>query len=123
MRRRIIEALTYPRMLLSSLMDVSECPMNLYFESTHGACQACEQGTECQWLNHNDEFSVLAQQPMDALFQTFEYSIDYVDAYITRENHRPRRCVCDTCLWLREARQLVREYSNQATAVPRGLST
>ena len=118
MRQRIIETLTYPRILMSWLMDVSECPMNRYFDPTHRTCALCEQGTECQWLNHNDEFSVLAQQPMDALFQAFEYSVDYVDAYVTRESHSPLRCVCDTCLWLREARQLMREYSKQATTVP-----
>jgi len=112
MRQRFIEALTYPRMLMISLMDFNECPMNRYFNPGHESCQICEQGDECHWLNSNDEFSVLAEQPMDALVGAFVFSTDYVDAYISRQNHNPRRCACETCSWLRDAWHLIREYEH-----------
>lgn len=114
MRQRFIEALTYPRMLMASHIDASDCPMNRYFNPLHGSCQVCEQGEECHWLNRNDEFSVLLDQPMEVLVGTFEFSVDYIDAYLSRENHSLRRCACDSCRWLRNARRLLREYHKKS---------
>ena len=87
MRQRFIEALTYPRMLMTAHIDVDTCPMHGYFDKTLDACLVCEKGTECLWLNSHDEFSVLARKPIEALFEAFTFSIDYIDAYVTRENH------------------------------------
>lgn len=117
MRRRIIEALTYPRMLMMSRLDLRECPMNRYFTAGQHVCQRCEQAAECQWLNSNDEFSVLAEQPIEVLFEAFEFSIDYVDAHIARDGHNFRHCTCDTCSWAKDARYLVRRYKGQAAKV------
>jgi len=113
MRQKFIEAMTYPRMLMSSHIDASDCPMNRYFNPSHGSCQICEQGKECHWLNSNDEFSALVDQPMDALVAAFEFSVDYVDAYLSRENHSLRRCACENCCWLRDARRLIKKYQNK----------
>ena len=110
MRRRIIEALTYPRILLLANLEVEECPQNRYFNPAHKACQHCEQGEECHWLNCNDEFSVLAQMPMETLFESLLFCIDYVDAQCSRIDHNVRRCVCDSCAWVRRARRLASEY-------------
>jgi hypothetical protein len=110
MRRRIIEQLTYPRMLLLANLDTEECPQNRYFNSAHNACQHCEQGEECHWLNCNDEFSVLAQVPMETLLESLSFCIDYVDAESTRAYHNVRRCACESCTWVRKARRLAWEY-------------
>ena len=117
MRRRIIEALTYPRMLMMSRMDLQDCPMNRYFTADQHVCQQCGQGAECAWLNSNDEFSVLAGQPIEALFEAFVFSIDYVDAHIARDGHNFKHCTCDTCTWAKDARYLVRRYKGQAAKV------
>ena len=119
MRTRFIEALTYPRLLMTSTIDVDDCPMHGYFDKTLDACQVCDKGVECLWLNSHDEFSRLARKPINALYEAFTFSIDYVDAYVTREQHNARRCACDTCQWLRDARHLVREYKRQALRSPR----
>ncbi len=110
MRRRIIEELTYPRMLLLANLDTEECTQNRYFNPAHNACQHCEQGEECRWLNRNDEISVLARMPMDALFESMFFCIDYVGAKNTRANHNVRRCACESCTWVRKARRLACEY-------------
>ena len=119
MRTRFIEALTYPRMLMTSTIDIDNCPMHGYFDKTLDACLVCDKGVECLWLNNHDEFSVLARKPIETLFEAFTFSIDYVDAYVTRDKHNPRRCACETCHWLREARHLVREYKSQSLRSPR----
>lgn len=110
MRRRIIEALTYPRILLLANLDLEECPQNRYFNPAHRACQHCEQGEECHWLNSNDEFSVLAEKPMEGLFESLLFCIDYVDAQNTHANHNVRRCACESCFWVRKARGLAWEF-------------
>ena len=110
MRRRIIEELTYPRIMLLANLDVEECPQNQYFNPEHSACQRCEKVEECHWLNCNDEFSVLAHKPMEALFESMLFCIDYVNDQNTRANHNVRRCACESCAWVRRARRLAREY-------------
>lgn len=119
MRTRFIEALTYPRMLMTSTIDIDNCPMHGYFDKTLDACLVCDKGVECLWLNNHDEFSVLARKPVETLFEAFTFTIDYIDAYVTRDNHNPRRCACETCHWLREARHLVREYKSQSLRASR----
>jgi len=110
MRRKIIEALTYPRMLMMARMDLRDCPMHHYFNAAEEICRLCDQDKECRWLNSNDEFTVLAEQPMEVLFEAFSFSIDYVDAHVSRNGHNSRRCTCDTCLWVKDARHLARQY-------------
>jgi hypothetical protein len=58
-RQRIIEALTYPRMLMTGHLDEEGCPLNLYFDQDHESCRYCDKGDQCHWLNRNDEFSML----------------------------------------------------------------
>jgi len=110
MRRRIIEALTYPRMILLANLDAEECPQQLLFDPVHQRCQICEQGEECHWLNINDEFSVLAQKSMDSLYESLKFCIDYVFAQCTNASHNVRRCPCESCHWVRTARQLESDY-------------
>jgi hypothetical protein len=117
LRQRIIEALTYPRMLMTGHLADRDCPLNFYFDDQHESCRFCDTGEQCHWLNRNDEFSMLAKKPLDALIRTFEFSVDYVDAHVTRNNPNPRRCACDSCTWLRDARHLVREVKKKATRI------
>ena len=112
MRRRIIEELTYPRMMLLVNLDVEECPQNQYFNPGDNVCQRCEQGEECRWLNRNDEISVLARMPMDVLLKSMFFCIDYIDAQNTRASHNVRRCACESCAWVRKARRLAWEYKD-----------
>ncbi len=113
MRRRIIEALTYPRMMLLGNLDGEECPEQLYFNLAREGCQSCEQGMECHWLTINDEFRVLAQEPMDSLYGSLQFCIDYVDAQCTRASHNVRRCPCESCQWVRSARRLESDYRHK----------
>ncbi len=110
MRRSIIEALTYPRIMLLANLDRKECPHDLVFNPAHEGCQHCDQGEECYWLNINDEFSVLAQQPIDSLYESLQFCIGYVDAHCTHASHNVRRCACECCYWVRSARRLASDY-------------
>ncbi len=119
MRQRIIEALTYPRMVLMSNLEGEECTQNRLFNASHESCQACEQGDECQWLNINDEFSVLVQKPMDSLYASLDFCIDYVEACCSNAHHNVPRCACESCDWVRRSRRLAMEYRNMKAALRR----
>jgi hypothetical protein len=113
MRRQILEALTYPRMVVLANLDGEECSQHLYFNPAHPSCQLCYQSEECRWLKGNDEFSVLAEKPMDALFESLLFGIEYVDVQCSRASHNVRRCACESCRWVRDARRLGRAYRNR----------
>lgn len=112
MRRLIIEALTYPRIVLLANLDGEECPQNRNFNPAHPSCQHCCQREECHWLSCNNEFSVLAEKPIKTLYESLLFSIDYVDMQCSCASHNVRRCACESCQWVREARRLAREYVN-----------
>jgi hypothetical protein len=113
MRRQIIEALTYPRILLLANLSDDQCPQNRYFNPAHPSCRLCAQGDECLWLNRNDEFSVMARKPMQTLYESLLFCIDYVDAQCSFTRHNVRRCACESCQWVRDARRLASEYRNR----------
>ena len=123
MRRRIIEALAYPRIMLLANLDGDECSEQLSFNPAGEGCRTCENGTECRWLNINDEFKVLAHAPMSSLYESLQFCIDYVDAQCTRQNHNARRCPCESCRWLRGARQLESDYRHKSRSRRRQIST
>ena len=110
MRQQIIEALTYPRMILLADLDGEYCPQHLFFNHAHKACQMCEQGEECHWLNVNDHISVLAKKPMDSLYESLQFCIDYVEAQCRHVEHSVRWCACESCDWVRSARRLASDY-------------
>jgi hypothetical protein len=110
MRQRIIEAITYPRIMLVANLDKEECPQELFFNHAHKACRVCEQGEECRWLNVNDHISVLAIKPIDSLYESLQFCIDYVEAQCRHARHSVRWCACESCDWIRSARRLASDY-------------
>ena len=110
MRRRIIEAITHPRMLLLHSLDLEDCEQHGYYNPVFPSCRNCEQREVCCWLNRNDEFSVLAARPLDQLFLSLQYCIDYVTARCSYEDHNVSRCACESCMWVRDAQRLAWEY-------------
>jgi hypothetical protein len=116
MRQRIIDALAYPRILVLANLDADECPQNLYFNPAHPTCRHCHQGEECRWLNRNDEFTMLSTKPIEALYESLLFCIDFVNAQSAYANHNTRRCDHESCQWVRQARKLAREYSQSIPA-------
>jgi len=110
MRQRIIEALTYPRIMLLASLDDDECPQHLYFNPSDEKCQLCEQGEECHWLNIHDEFSVLVQKPLHSLYESLQFCISYVNVQCGHAGHIVRHCACESCAWIRTARRLASDY-------------
>lgn len=110
MKRRVIEAITYPRMRLLATLDLENCPQCGIYNPVHPACRYCEQLEDCRWLTRNDEFSALTLRPMDELMEALVFCIDFVATECNLNDHNIGRCVCEACTWVRDARALLREY-------------
>lgn len=110
LRRRILRVLAYPRRVAMAHVDLSTCPHSGLFKVVDSRCSQCSKSYECDWLNSTDEFNELAAKPMEFLYRALTFGIDYVDACNTLELHDASGCECDTCVWLRKARGLERDY-------------
>ena len=107
MKETIIEALAYPRSLVRGDMDLDGCQHAGNYLGNRRDCDQCDQGAECEWLYSNDEFVALASKPLEELEGALEFAIGYVDARVTRARHKPRKCQCEACTWLRRTRRLL----------------
>ena len=117
MRRTIIESLTYPRMVMLSQMDAENCPLHLYFDPAYPICRSCEHSGECQWLTDHDEFQALTEKPIQYLYEAMLFSIDYVESHSSLDRHNIRRCACESCTWLRDAKYLTHQIRQELTLV------
>jgi len=114
---RIIELLAYPRLYAVESIDPGQCPRQGRFEPADERCRLCELGAECEWLESGEPFVDLAVRSQEQMLDTLRFALDYVEA----NNHRSRRrlasCVCESCEWLRQAGQLLREAEGRAVRV------
>jgi hypothetical protein len=115
MRRKIIDFLVYPRQVAKANVRLSTCPHSGFFKVKDSECQKCSKNYECDWLNSTDEFNDLVARPMEFLYRALTFGIDYVDAQVVGQEHDADSCECDSCEWIRNARDLIQEYSEHPT--------
>ena len=115
MRRKILDALAYPRQVAKANVRLSTCPHSGFFKVMDSTCQQCSKNYECDWLNSTDQFHDLAGRPMEFLYRALTFGIDYVDARNTLAGHEGQGCECDSCDWISNARGVIREYSKIST--------
>ena len=63
MRRQLIEALTYPRLLILKMIEERECVHDSLFEATSERCRACDLNRECHWATCLNDFSEIMEKP------------------------------------------------------------
>ncbi len=114
MRRRILELLTHPRQVAMANVDLSECPHSGVFKTLDATCRQCAKNHECDWLNSTDEFNGLAEKEMEDLYCALTFGIDFVDAHNGLAKHDGKDCNCDSCKWVRDARELAHKYVQRA---------
>lgn len=105
MKAEIIEALAYPRRLVSGEQDLEECRHAGLFSSGHSDCNACHQGPECHWLYQHGEYTDLNSKSLPDLEEALAFMVGYVDSKILEWQH-DAHCKCEACTWLYSARRL-----------------
>jgi hypothetical protein len=115
-RMMILQFLQFPRRLVQGQVDFDKCKhAGNYAEGDQG-CEYCRYALECEWLYRNDECSALAVKSFEEVAAALEFTVAYIDAYLTRAGHSRRSCRCEICVWLKRARRL-HASANTATTI------
>ncbi|MFQ6005427.1 MAG: hypothetical protein ACE5OQ_07970 [Woeseia sp.] len=115
MRRRLLEALTYPRLFVLEKIDLADCPQKRLFDASCDRCCGCGLKQECHWLRCLNDFADFAGKSAHTMHASLLYSIGLIEAHNEQMQHNSRACTCESCTWTRDARQLTREFSRQFT--------
>ena len=110
MRRQLIEALTYPRLLVLKIIEDRDCPHNNLFEATSERCHQCDMNKECHWVSCLDEFADFADKPDYTINASLRYGIRLVESLHSELRHDETRCTCEPCSWVRDAQRLTQEF-------------
>ena len=113
MRRKMIEALTYPRLFVLKEIGLQHCPHDAIFDPNWDRCRNCGLGQECHWLSCLNDFADLSNKPIHTLHASLLYSIKLIESHAEQMQHHIDSCGCESCSWTRDAQQLSREFFNQ----------
>jgi len=109
MRRQLIEALTYPRLLVLRLIEEGNCPHKSLFEATGERCNHCDTTEECTWVNCMRDFRNTDKKTTETLSVSLREGIKLVEALHSELRHDETTCTCETCNWIRNAEHLTEE--------------
>jgi hypothetical protein len=118
MRRQLIEALTYPRLLIQRLLEDRDCVHNSVFDATSVRCRDCDMNRECHWGTCLNDFVELADKPEHTLNASLRYGVRLVERYHSELRHDETACTCEACSWMRDAQRLIEEFENNLPPNP-----
>jgi len=113
MRRKLIEALTYPRLFVLQNVGLEDCPHDSNYDSSWDCCRNCGLGRECHWLSCLNDFAELANKPIHTIHASLLYSINVIEAHLEQLQHDTGSCDCEPCSWTRDAQRLSRAFASQ----------
>jgi hypothetical protein len=97
--------LEYPRWVIERDVDFSNCNSQGTVASSDERCRECAFGEACCWLNLA-RVPTSTDNPLPELENALKTAVSYLKK--TYGDDHERACVCETCLWLRSARQFMR---------------
>ena len=105
-----MDAMVFPRNYIRASLFLNDCVHGGNFQAGEQVCESCPQKEPCRWLYYNDECSDLQRKSTPTLLQSLEFSLDYIDTDAAHMWHNIGTCVCHTCLWLKNAENLLSMY-------------
>ena len=118
MRRQLIEALTYPRLLVQKIIDERDCAHDSLFEATSERCHQCDINRECHWVCCLDDFSDFADKPTYTINASLRYGIKLVESLHSELRHDETLCTCEACCWVRDAQRLTEAFEENLAPSP-----
>ncbi len=109
MRQQLIEALSYPAILVRQFRESGSYPGKSLFEVTGERCHRCEADGECVWDRCLKDFRHFEEESDQFLAETLREGIKLVEALHSELRHDETTCHCETCIWIRNAEHLVEE--------------
>lgn len=109
MRRQLIEALTYPRLLVMRLIEEQNCSHKSLFDATGERCNHCDLDETCGWAKCLNDFGKFEDKPVEILNASLREGIKLVESLHCELHHDETTCTCETCSWIRNAEHLTEE--------------
>lgn len=110
MRQQLIEALTYPRLLVQKIIEDRDCPHDSLFQATSERCHQCDINQACHWVTCLDEFADFGEKPAYTINASLRYGIKLVESLHIELRHDETVCTCEPCSWVRDAQRLTEEF-------------
>ena len=110
MREKLIEALTYPRLLVLKTIEDRDCPQGALFEASKERCFQCEMNKECHWVSCLNDFADFADKPTYTINASLRYAIGVAESLHNDIEHDRTTCTCEFCSWVRDAQQLTEAF-------------
>ena len=101
----ISDLLEYPRWIIERDVDFTNCRYEAHFNTFIEECMHCRFGPACRWLDRHKAAS-LEHASVEDLVAALEGAV----AYLRKAFPHDHDCVCETCMWLREARHFRRSH-------------
>lgn len=109
MRRQLIEAISYPALMVRQLVEAGNYPDRSLFEATGERCHKCSPDAPCTWDTCLKDFRRFEDESTQFLTETLREGIRLVEALHSELRHDETTCHCETCIWIRNAEHLVEE--------------
>lgn len=109
MRQQIIEALTFPKILVRQLIEGGNFEHKNLFEATGERCQHCDPDGGCGWENCLQDFRNFDEETTESLSASLREGIKLVESLHRKLRHDETTCTCETCNWIRNAEHLTEE--------------
>lgn len=121
MRRQLIEALSYPGILVRQLIEEGNFAYASFYAATGERCHACDGTGECGWNRCVQDFRDRDAMTTAALSESLREGIKLVEALHKELRHDETTCTCETCIWIRNAEHLTEEFEHHLPHVEPGL--
>jgi len=112
LKESLLSALVFPRHLVREQVDLRDCKFNGHYIGNIG-CKLCNSAMACEWLTQHDEFSNLAQKPIEDIAAALDFAMHFVEVLVTESEHECAVCTCEACDWLRGARQAIAQFQKK----------
>ena len=109
MRQQLIEALTFPKILVRQLIEGGNFEHKNLFEATGERCQHCDPDSGCGWENCLQDFRKFEEETTESLSASLREGIKLVESLHRKLRHDETTCTCETCNWIRNAEHLTEE--------------
>ena len=109
MRRQLIEALIFPKLLVRQMIEGGNFEHKNLFEATGERCNHCASDEACGWQDCLQDFRDYEHETTEELSDSLREGIKLVEALHRKLRHDETTCTCETCCWIRNAEHLTEE--------------
>ena len=123
MRHQLIEALTFPKLLVQELIEEGNFPHQNLYAATGERCNHCDLTGDCTWQHCLQDFREVNNVPTEMLSASLREGIKLVESLHSELRHDETTCTCETCIWIRNAERLTEECEHHLPHVEPAMGT